>query len=222
MKAHSPNFFVSQGRPLLENDQEEYIEEYINYIRLVIRKNGYLKSYFEDIEQSIILELLRTYPKKYKYNDFDFVTKTIIRRRVIDYRSNFIKKSNEMVLESDSTHVNYGSRGEDSADNCYHFIEKSLELFSSNETSNKIIDLIKHIQHGINTNPKVSALFNDFDRQFIEVVLELYEYGHEVTREDLMSCMGYEASQSSKFNSKLNNFRNKIQKNFKEEDDDQP
>jgi hypothetical protein len=207
---------VKRTRFVLENQILKYIDENRKYIEFVVKKKQFLREEWEDLESYIILELIKFYPKKYKYPDdkFDWVTRTIIRRKVIDYVSNHIKKNEGIIFENEiKKKEGIGSYGKDDDALMDIFVEKSLQNNKDNKFSQKILDYVKSIKHQIDL-PNNRILFDDEDREFIDMVLDLYESGCDITKEDLQACSGFDESQNYEFNVFLNKFRGKMNKYF--------
>lgn len=200
-------FIASILKPLLEDKVLEYILEYEKYIEFICSKRTFIKEQQEDMKSFIILELITTYHKKYKYDDFDWVTRTIIRRKAIDFTSNYCKRNEDLVFENQYTSKECND--EDSLTINGHYVAKSLENARDKEKAEKILLFVKDIEYKINS-PMYKQYFSDFCREFIEVVIELYTYGYDCSRDDLLECLGYEKNESVKFNSKLLAFRNKL------------
>jgi len=202
-----PNFFVVKATPKLHKEFEEYVEEYLPYVKYVCKKRLFLKSQWEDMEQFILTELISIYHKKNKYDDFDWVVRSVIRRKAIDFTCYYIKRNENIIFEDEVSTDNENTKMSK------FYVAKSKQTFEKHEESQKIIEFILEIQYKINTVP-YNVNFSDWDREYIEVVLELYEYGYEATKIDIMECMGYDKDETTKFNSKLLSFRNKMRKNL--------
>ncbi len=202
------NSFVENGKPLLKIDIWEYLEEYIPYIKFICKKRSFLKQHWEDMEQFIITELIKVHAKKYKYDDFDWVTRSIIRRKAIDFTTNYCKRNEDLVF------VNQCSKSEDNTDEISRFyVTKSLESCEEKERKEGIVIYIKKLNDKIRSDIYKDE-FSEWAKEYLEVVLELYEYGNEFTKEEIMTCMGYELNESAKFNAKLLAFRKQLAEYF--------
>jgi hypothetical protein len=84
------------------------------------------------------------------------------------------------------------------------------------ELKNKIIEHIKDLQFKVNKGA-YTQFFTDWDREYLEVAIELYDLGCELGRVDLIECMGYDDDNVAEFNSKLLSFRNRLVKYFGED-----
>lgn len=155
----------------------------------------------------IVLELISTYHKKYKYDDFDWVTRQIIRRKAIDFTANYCKRNEDLVFENQYAKTE-GAGDEDGVING-HYIAKSIENAKDKEKAEKIIAFVKDIEYKINSE-MYRQYFSDWCREFVEVVIELYTYGYDCERDDILECMGFDKNESVKFNSKLLAFRTKL------------
>lgn len=211
MKAVLPSSFVRTGKPLLEIDVMEYLEEYIPYIKFICKKRTFLKESWEDMEQFIIMELIKNYSKKWKYDDFDWVTRSIIRRKATDFTVNYCKRNEDLVFENQM--VDERNNVDAESAKVFGSNAKSIENFEIEEKHKKIVSFIKDLDFKIR-NPPYKIHFSDWGREYLEVVIELYEYGYDCDKEDIMECMGYEKNESTKFNAKLLAFRNKLLEYF--------
>lgn len=203
-----PTFFVFELKPILEDQILEYIQEYEKYIEFTCKKRQFLKEQQDDMKSFIVLELIATYHKKYKYDDFDWVTRAIIRRKATDFTSNYCKRNEDLVFENQYKSGESGRNDDEQTING-HYIARSIEDNKDKEKKERILAFVRDIEHKINCE-KYRSYFNDFCREFIEVVIELYGLGYDCSREDLMECMGYEKNEATKFNSKLLAFRTKL------------
>ena len=206
-----PNFFVETGKPLLEIDVLVYLNDYIPYIKFICKKRGFLKESWEDMEQFILMELIKNYSKKWKYDDFDWVTRSIIRRKATDFTANYCKRNEDLVFENQLADTENNEEHE--SNKAFGSNAKAIEEFETKEKHERIIAFIKDIHYKI-CNPPLKIHFSDWAREYLEVVLELYEYGYDCDKEDVMACMGYEKNESTKFNAKLLAFRNKLSEYF--------
>ncbi len=215
MKALWPSFFVSEGKPLQQIDVLEYIEEYIPYIKFICKKRSFLKEHWEDMEQFILMELIKVYPKKYKYDDFDWVTRSIIRRKAIDFTTNYCKRNEDLVFENQCR-----SNNEDGSSNEInrHYVDKSMEDYEVRERKDDIVAYVKDLNQKINSEI-YKQHFSDWSREYLEVILELYQYGNDCDKEEIMVCMGYELNESAKFNAKLLAFRKLLLEYFEDQSD---
>lgn len=168
------------------------------------------------MEQFILMELIKNYSKKWKYDDFDWVTRSIIRRKATDFTANYCKRNEDLVFENQIS----DSRNDDNIESTKAFGSnaKAIEEFETKEKHERIMAFIKDIYYKI-CNPPLKIHFSDWGREYLEVVLELYEYGYDCDKEDVMACMGYDKNESTKFNAKLLAFRNKLSEYFNLESD---
>jgi len=159
------------------------------------------------MEQFIIEQVIGMYKKKDKYgssDDFDWVMRAVIRRKAINFVSYLIKRNSNIIFENEykSDDVNLQTELDQ---------RKSIKKYKENEKSKKIIELILELQYKI-TNKPLAALFTDWDREFIDVILELYELGYNVDRNEILECMGYTEKEKGEFNTKIFSFRNRLKK----------
>lgn len=206
-----PNFFVKKLTPKYHQMLELYLEEYTPYIVYCCEKKRFLKNHWEDMESFIKIELIKLFHKKYKYTDFDWVVRCVIRRKVTDFvnyymsRNKNIKFDNQLRGENDDI---------ESVQN-EHFDKESMRIHKESKDVNKDknIEVVKSIYNEICQEP-TKFKFNDWDRELFEVAIELYELGYEVEKSDLLECMGYEQNELQKFTVKLLSLRNKIKANL--------
>lgn len=177
------------------------------------------------MEQYIILELIQTFHKQWQYDDFDWVTRTIIRRKAIDFTSNFIKKNNE-INESSFHSIDITDEGAALGGANSYFLLQALHNHKDSERFAAIIDHIKHLNYQVNNLPN-KIYFSDWDRDFLGMIIDLYENKCDLDKEDILACMGFDETEVYKLNTKLNAFRNKVKKYLEptkpvtETDDDQ-
>lgn len=160
------------------------------------------------MEQFILLELIKMYPKKYKYDDFDWVTRSIIRRKAIDFTTNYCKRNEDLVFENQCR----GNDGESNQINNF-YVSKSLEDCEEKEKKEKIVAYVRTIYQKI-CSPLYKKYFSDWSREYLEVIIELYDYGNSVDKDEIMICMGYDTNESAKFNVKLLAFRKQLLEYF--------
>ena len=165
------------------------------------------------MEQFILTELVSIYKKKDKYDDFDWVVRSVIRRKAIDYTNYFIKRNKDLIFENQAPATDGGNKDNEGSLINLYFLLESARLEKVNLRSIKIIEFIYDIYYKIH-NSSYAQYFSDWDREYLEVVLFLHGLGFEAKKEDIIECMGYETSELTMFNSKLNSFRNKLRKNF--------
>jgi hypothetical protein len=157
----------------------------------------------------IILELIANYKNKYKYDDFDFVTRTIIRRKAIDFSSNHRKRNQNLTYGPSDRST--GESGEDNLN--LHFLDLSVQNHEDQERNQSAVDTVIYLQHQINNYPN-RVYFSDWDRDFVDMVVDLFKSGCDLDKDDLLACMGFEPNEMHKLNVKLNLFRNKIKKHL--------
>jgi hypothetical protein len=178
------------------------------------------------MEQFIVVELISVYHKKYKYDDFDWVVRAIIRRKVLDFVSYYIRRNKDLIF-TNQTHNNFMDSYSTSKNECPErfqtnniFSNFEQMIFDKNQKSLEIIDYFKVVNEKINSLPN-KVYFSDWDRELMEVALELYEYGYNVSKDDLLECLGFESDELHKFSGKLNSFRNKVSKYIEGETKDE-
>lgn len=202
-----PIFFVDY-----DNRVTEFVKEYEEYIKYNVERRFHLKNQWEDMKQFITMEILRVYHKRNKYTDFDWVIRQVIRRKAIDFQNYFSMRNKNIIFENQC-----GEKDLETVNKIDKFNEErsSLESIKSiQKLDNKIdvINLLNNIKEKI-TNPNLfGSYFIDWDREYVEVCLELYELGCDVIKEEIMECMGYEESESSGFSARLLSFRKKLSK----------
>ena len=87
---------------LVHDELVEYLGRFEQYIgRVSNRRKFYLHDEVEDCKQFVFTQLIKNYHKKYSYSDWEKVTSSVIKRKIIDFvkTRNCNKKS--MVLEAD-------------------------------------------------------------------------------------------------------------------------
>jgi len=212
--------------PILEDFLNEY-ESYIDYrVNVTIDKS---KNYHfgetlrEDAKQFVMMNLVKIYSKRFKYNsgnelDWDFVIKTSIRRKVMDFSIRYARLSRKLYFDNQIINFSHG----DSEGFCQNFIDS----FTGSDTQSDSIhsgetklpfervdffDYLTFLKNQLEKNKKVWSYFTDWDRELIDVIMELYNYENGIDYEDVVECMGYDESDKQKFVSKLKSFNKKLE-----------
>jgi len=147
------------------------------------------------------------FPKRFKYTDWDFPVKSAIRRKVSDFATKYSRSGNKYIYENQNK-----LNEEFSEDTFLDFHNtKDIDVTTSlNEKYYEVLDYIEYI-HSKMTD-KLKNQFSDWEREFIEVVLELHKYNNEIELNEIMECMGYDKNQRSKFMNKTNILQAKLNK----------
>ncbi len=207
-----PSFFVRKGRRKLKIQLHRYIENYIEYIRYVVRKRIHIRPHWDDMEQFIIMQLIKLYPKKFKYTDFDWVVRTAIRRKAIDFDAKNKRQYRNLVFENQFG--TYNKSENTNLDETKLAITKSHNNWNNKKNSQKVVDFINHVLYKI-THTKLKNEFTDWDREYLDVLLFLFNLGYDTfDKSELMECMGFDSDETLLFNSRLNIFRMHLKKYF--------
>jgi hypothetical protein len=156
--------------------------------------------------QTIFLELVRLFSKRHKYTDFDWVVRSAIRKRSTDCFWKIHKKNSRLVREIDTKErtLDFDSLTSD----------KSIKTEDEVQRKRKIIEFIIDVQEKIAITGTLRNHFNDWDRELLEVALELFTLEQEVDKKSIMECMGFLPEQESLFVSKIMAFRKKFERYF--------
>jgi len=200
----------------------EFLEEYRPYIKFCCEKKQFLKNQFEDMDSFVCTELIALFHKRNKYTDFDWVVRCVIRRKVLHYVATYIRKNKKLVFPSGNKKDNEEDHGNESD---FNVDEKTYEYIKhktvNDETKNRLlketIDNVKDMYEKIKV-PPLYTFFTEWDREYMEVVLELYDLDSELDKKDIMECMGYEKGETAQFNSKLLSLRTKLHSYFNVEE----
>ena len=155
----------------------------------------------DDAKQFLSLEILRLFSKRNAYTDFDWVVKTMLRRRISSYTGHKFRSNRGIIFEN-----NFSDKDDFSVMN---------EVASKKNTEGRygnILDLARRVKDSINGEYK--DVFTEWDREYIETIFFLYDIGDPITKTDIMKCMGYSDEDEKKFNSKLSLFKKKIKEYF--------
>ena len=79
----------------ISNELNEFLSKYENdIVRACAKRKHYLNDECKDCEQFIRIEIIKVFKKKYTYENFDKVVRSVIKRKTIDFskfRNNDIK-----------------------------------------------------------------------------------------------------------------------------------
>lgn len=213
-----PNGFARKGRKKLKKELRKYIEKHLPYIHFTNNKRDELNNYREDAAQHIVQELIKLYPKKYKYTDFDWVTRSAIRRKSIDITNKFGKKDKREVSENtrfkirDKNTDNYDDSLELQDDLYCHRVNESMKDWEEKTVRKRKIEYIEDLVYKI-TYGFLKEEFNDWDREYLDSLIFLYNLGYSnFSKDDIYECMGYDVQDRLTLNSKLVLFRNRLKK----------
>jgi len=189
----------------------QFIEDNKEYVNYVIAKNQVGEDLKDDAIQFIVMHLLKLFSKRYKYTDFYWVTRTVIRRKIIDFTS-----TQERMIKGNTCEHQVGGNDDITT-------EVLLNLFNT-DTSYKeeqraidIVDYVRNLNKSIRDFKNLGQLFSNWDREFFEVLLELYDYGNLTDISEIAPCMGYKENEKQEFSLKINSLRTKIRKCITEE-----
>jgi hypothetical protein len=175
------------------------------------------------MDSFICTELIALFHKRNKYTDFDWVVRCVIRRKVQHYVGTYVRKNKKLVFPSNTKKEcdedNAHSISEPIIDEkTYEYIKhKTVNDEAKNRILKETIDIVRDIHEKIKIQPLL-AFFSDWDREYIEVVLELYDEESELDKKDIMECMGFEKEETAQFNSKLLSLRTKLNSYFNVEE----
>ena len=186
--------------------------EYIDYVILNMKVTD---SYRDDAKQFIIMNLVKLYVKRFKYTDFYYVTKSVIRRKAIDFRKMESRWGKIVIHESQFRIPATGSDGEYPVSYLELVADqKAVRDYKDNnkDGSVEVIDYVRRIQTLIGDISDLGQDFTDWDREYMEVILELNEYGNSLEYSDIMECMGCKPNERNSFMANLNKLRSKIRR----------
>ena len=212
-----PNFFVRRGRKKLKRLLHKYIEFYIEYVEYCVKRNVKERPLWEDVIQYVVVELIKLYPKRDSYTDFDWVVRSAIRNKVNTARTN-IGRDNKLFVFENKLNINDkdGELAGASAERAFYLTSKAYSIYETNVRGSKIVDYINDMRHRISVG-KFADQFNDFDRSYLETLMWLYGIGYKrYDRDDLIECMGWDLEDRNAFSAKLSQFRSKMRKYISE------
>jgi hypothetical protein len=135
----------------------------------------------------------------------------------------YVRKNKKLVFPSnhrkEDDEKDISSSGECFIDEkIYEYIKhKTVDDEIKNRLLKETIDCVRDMHKKIKIQPLFN-FFTDWDREYIEVVLELYDLDSELDKKDIMECMGYEKDEAAQFNSKLLSLRTKLNSYFNVEE----
>lgn len=176
------------------------------------------------MDSFICTELVALFHKRNKYTDFDWVVRCVIRRKVLHYVGTHVRKNKKLVfpsntkLKTDDRENRHSSEEALIDEKTYEYIKhKTVNDEMKNRLLKETVDNIKDMYQKIKIQP-LSTFFTDWDREYMEVVLELYDLDSELDKKDIMECMGYDKDEVAQFNSKLLSLRTKLHSYFNVEE----
>ena len=160
----------------VENAIMKFLKKYEKHTAILCNNRGYyLKGEVEDCKQFVMMNLCKSYPKRYRYTNFDKVVRSIIKRKVIDFskmrnndvkfivnESSFNKKDESFSLEkivdekSPSEYCNdtcdvrkIVSRVMEAAQSCEHMNKNDLKIVETIKgcVSRGVYDLDEILRH---------------------------------------------------------------------------
>ena len=174
------------------------------------------------MEQFISMELIKLYTKKFKYSDFDWVVRSAIRRKAIDFDAKIKRSYRNLIFENQKNNPLFNTfggtkdkginPGDINTDDMFYSGIKSIKKWNDHSADTKVIDFINDIIYKI-TEGRLKDKFTEWDREYLDSLLFLYSIGYrEFPKEDVIECMGYDLSEALQHSSKLNSFRNRLKK----------
>jgi len=172
------------------------------------------RDYWDDVEQYVVVELIKLYPKKNKYTDFDWVTRDVVRKKINTFRTTISRDLKYFIFDNQQKLSPSVKGDEPTSEKLAHLLRKSHVDYKNKKARIVILEFIEDIQYKV-TKGELKDEFTEWDGEYLEVVLWLYNLGYsEFDSVDILECMGYELNERNKFNSKLSAFRSKLKKNF--------
>ncbi len=146
----------------------EYLDKYDKYINKVCNhRRYYLHDEVSDCKQFVLIQLFKNYHKRHRYSDWEKVTSSMIKRKIIDFSKtrNCTKKS--MVLEADLK-TDDDERG---------YLDMGLENFSEHPIDLRIEDgMLERFKHDLFD----SNLFNDDERKYLTALFNEFEGNYTI------------------------------------------
>lgn len=163
----------------LLKQHEHFLDEYEPLINKSVYYDVSNVNDREDVAQHVRVALIKSFKSRYKYENWDNVVRSIIKRRIKDYLKKSFRNSNKIASEYIDDYV--------AIDNEICYEEKGFNEFIVREQ----LDLIKRkVEH----NRKI---FDITEIEYFEVVCEIYDCGCIVDDELIMQNMGLDSSVSS-------------------------
>jgi len=173
----------------------------------------------KDAKQFVMMNLIKIYSKRFKYSagnelDWDFVIKTAIRRKVMDFSIRYARLSRRLYFENQI--INFDRNDNESF--CENFISShdgtNTEHVGESRLSLERIDFFDYLvslKTHLENNKKVWCHFTDWDKELVDVMIELYNYKDGIDYEEVIECMGYDDYDKQKFVAKLKSFNKKLE-----------
>ena len=124
------------------------------------------------------MEIIKSYKNVNKYDNWDFVVKSIIKRRVFDYKKKLI--NNIVSFESNIPLAQETS-------SIYDINNEFLQIpcFRKGCETRDLFDLVyDHVMENNNN------YFEEHEIEFMEIIGELYEYGNSMEPDEIVECYG--------------------------------
>ena len=208
------SFFCDLGSGYLNKKHLKLIEKYASLIEKVVKIKIRDPREQQDVCQHVKIQLIKSYKNRYKYgDDWDNIIRSIIRRRVGDYRHKFFRNNNRFINENElSIELDSGFQEVDKFEKVglkYNYDEniESFERYNPFKLLDKK-DYIEQIRKIILDDEHDS--FNEWDKEYVEIIYELYESEEEIDEENIMEFMGYESPDKNEFKSNVKLFNSKI------------
>jgi len=210
------SFFCDLGSNSLNKKHLKLIEKYEKIIESVVRSKIRDPIEQQDACQYIKIQIIKSYKNRYKYGkggkDWGNVVRSIIRRRAGDHRNKLSKINSRLYLASNLVRQYPGGtdvRSWEDADrvlesiNIEHTIEKSkspYEVVNKNDFIEKVKEII--LNDPIDT-------FSDWEKEYVEIVYELYNLEEDIDENSIMECMGYSIENRNEFRNNVKSFISK-------------
>jgi hypothetical protein len=169
---------LESGIQTLLQQHEKFIEEYDDVIREKVCYDVSNINDRDDVSQHVRMALIKSFKSRYKYDDWDNVVRSIIKRRIRDYLKKTFRQTNNLTNE----YTEENTSGEE-----FFYEEKGFNEFIVREQ----LDVIKK---RVESNKKH---FDSMEYEYFEVICEIYECGFIVDDELIMQNMGLDISNSS-------------------------
>lgn len=181
---------------MLTKKHEKFLEKWNSYIWTVVNSKIFWMDYREDCVQYVSAELIKLYKNKNKYpgeKDWECVIKTTVGRRTGDFRNKMLRE-HEHVLATNRLEKN---------EDCDFDIDNAMlqesDVDSASTSVEGIIDVVFD-----------SGDFTDWEKEYLEVLVDAHNEGADLSDANVAWKMGYDKTDISEFYVNVKGFRKKI------------
>jgi len=118
----------------------------------------------EDCEQYVYYELIKLYPKRYRYKNWKAIVRTTIDRKIVDFSKRY-NSSTRAITEAD-LHTSLAGNSEDIIDS---YVDLAVQRDDLQLDATKIVEAVSTVINVVIDNPDK---FNEWDFRYIKLLLD--------------------------------------------------